>query len=118
MNVSTSLLFLHGHIVDPGLAVSLAAAPAARAPHLTSRSPAMDLFKSLMYLGGRPMHAGHNYDLEEPFEPTFGNRVASERLFGKDTLTREVPTREAPLRRRQSRQRQPRAVEGLAQGCG
>jgi len=80
MKLYRDLLFLHGHIADPALAISLAADnPAAPA----FRSPAMDLFKSLMYLGGRPMHSGHNYDLDEPFEPSFGNHVANERLFGK-----------------------------------
>ena len=27
----------------------------------------------LLYLGGRPMHAGHNLDIEEPFEQLGGN---------------------------------------------
>ena len=80
--LSAGLLFLHGHIADPALATQLAAA-GERDSTPTSRRPAMDLFKSLMYLGGRPMHAGHNYDLDEPFEPSFGNRVATERVFGR-----------------------------------
>ena len=101
--LSAGLLFLHGHIADPALARSLAAAEE-RTP--TSRSSTMDLFKSLMYLGGRPMHAGHNYDLGEPFEPGFGNRVAAERAFGR-TLpeTQQVP-------------RLSQAAEPCAPGCG
>ena len=104
--LSAGLLFLHGHITDPALAATLAAAQD-RPSTPTSRSPAMDLFKSLMYLGGRPMHPGHNYDLEEPFEPSFGNRVATERTFGR-TLPRDVPQR-APL---------PQAGDACLQGCG
>jgi hypothetical protein len=81
MKVYRDLLFLHGHIADPALAASLAADEDPESP--TYRSPVMDLFKSLMFLGGRPMHSGHNFDLDEPFEPSFGNQVANERLFGK-----------------------------------
>ena len=101
--LSAGLLFLHGHIADPALAATLAQD---RTPTPTQRRPAMDLFKSLMYLGGRPMHAGHNYDLDEPFEPGFGNRVAAERAFGR-TLpeTQQVP-------------RLSQAAEPCAPGCG
>ena len=67
----------------------------------------MDLFKSLMYLGGRPMHPGHNYDLDEPFEPAFGNRVATERVFGR--TSRDVPRQRAPMA-------QP--ADACLQGCG
>lgn len=107
MKIYRDLLFLHGHIADPVLAASLAtddsrdAAPA-------FRSPAMDLFKSLMYLGGRPMHSGRNYDLDEPFE-TFGNHVANERLFGKPLPASNAPREVRPVP----------AAQGLAaQGCG
>ena len=103
--LSAGLLFLHGHITDPGLAASLAASQD-RPSSPMSRSPAMDLFKSLMYLGGRPMHPGHNFDLDEPFEPSFGNRVATERVFGR-TLPRDVPQR-ATLQ----------AADACLQGCG
>lgn len=41
----------------------------------------MNLFQSLMYLGGRPMTAGHNDDIEEPFPRAYGNRAASLRPF-------------------------------------
>ena len=102
--LSAGLLFLHGHITDPALATTLAAGQD-RLSTPTSRSPAMDLFKSLMYLGGRPMHPGHNFDLDEPFEPSFGNRVATERQFGR-TLSRDVP------------QRAPLAQDACLQGCG
>jgi hypothetical protein len=105
MNIYTGLLFLHGHIADAGLAASLAAdepaktdagsrSPARRAapsrPVRTPdhhgflshpRRPVMRLFQTLMFLGGRPMTAGHNDDIDEPFPQAYGNRVASERAF-------------------------------------
>jgi hypothetical protein len=109
MNLYSGLLFLHGHITDPALAATLAASAEDRASTPTSRSLAMDLFKSLMYLGGRPMHSGHNYDLDESFEPSFGNHVASERVFGK-TLSRPVPQ----LRHGSLAQ----AADPCVQGCG
>jgi hypothetical protein len=79
MNLYKGLLFLHGHVADTDLACRLtddvpakitpvAAAPAAR------RAPARPgrvwraLLRNLWMLGGRPMTAGHNDDLEEPFE--------------------------------------------------
>ena len=40
-------------------------------PAVTARSssqPRPGLLSRLQYLGGRPMHAGHNFDLEDPFE--------------------------------------------------
>jgi hypothetical protein len=104
--LSAGLLFLHGHIADPALAKTLAAG-GERPSTPTPRRPAMDLFKSLMYLGGRPMHPGHNYDLEEPFEPTFGNRVATERLFGR------TPPHDAA-----QRLPVPQAADACLQGCG
>jgi hypothetical protein len=109
MKVYRDLLFLQGYVADPALARSLATDedPATAPPAF--RSHAMDLFKSLMYLGGRPMHSGHNYDLDEPFEPSFGNRVASERVFG-GTLPLPAAARES---------RPAPATRGLAaQGCG
>ena len=101
MKLYRDLLFLHGHIADPALAASLATDDDPAAP--VFRSSAMDLFKSLMYLGGRPMHPGHNYDLDEPFEPSYGNRVATERLFG--TLPQDAATARTP-------------AEPCLQGCG
>ena len=41
----------------------------------------MRLFQTLMFLGGRPMTAGHNNDIDEPFPLNYGNRAASERAF-------------------------------------
>ncbi|WP_417471969.1 hypothetical protein [Luteimonas mephitis] len=105
MNIHSGLLFLDGHIADPGLALSLSIDPqradaaggdhavrgdaptgstrgAARRPLPQSmRRHAMNLFQTLLFLGGRPMTAGHNYDAGEPFPQTYGNRVASARMF-------------------------------------
>jgi len=105
MNIYTGMLFLDGHIADASLADSLSAGPqgpdaadggrSARgdapsgltrgADHHPLPQPmrrhAMNLFQTLMFLGGRPMTAGNNYDIGEPFPQTYGNRVASGRAF-------------------------------------
>lgn len=60
MSLFKSLLFLHGHIVRPE-DVELLAGNLARPSRANPLGP-------LRFLGGRPMHAGHNYDVEEPFE--------------------------------------------------
>ena len=106
--LSAGLLFLHGHITDPALASALATAQD-RPATPTPRSSAMDLFKSLMYLGGRPMHPGHNFDLDEPFEPDFGNRAANARLFGPTPLRQDAPTGRQDARAR--------AAAPCASGC-
>ena len=46
------------------------------------RNP-MTLFKSLLYLGGLESIDSRIGEEEESFGPTYGNRVASERTFGK-----------------------------------
>ena len=106
MNIATSLLFLGGHIADVGLATSLSspqsvadgdqtmderpdnatssASPGTRQALASSpKEPAMNLFQSLMFLGGRPMTAGHNDDIDEPFPRTYGNRVASRQWLAR-----------------------------------
>ena len=55
------LLFLQGHIADADLARTLAGG--VRVPR-SRQHPG--LLGRLRYLGGRPMHAGWNFDLEEP----------------------------------------------------
>jgi len=112
MNLS-GLLFLHGHIADAALGSALATPAASSAP--SPRSAPMDLFKSVMYLGGRPMHAGHNYDLEEPFEPEFGNRVATRRVFG---ALAPVATPDARPGHRAAPRVDERARRLAAAGCG
>lgn len=107
MSLYRDLLFLHGHIADPQLAAELSAAratepgPAAGATSAlskTSNLPSawrdpMTLFKSLLYLGGLESIDSRIGEEEESFGPTYGNRVASERTFGKrapDRLHRRV----------------------------
>ena len=91
MKLWTSLLFLHGHVADASLATDLAGeeapagtreAPRTRTPRRAAtrlhadRKPckagAARLLRNLEYLGGRPMTAGHNDDIEEPFPRPIG----------------------------------------------
>ena len=58
------LLFLHGHIADATLARGLAQDDSAT--DAADAKQAGALLRSLALLGGRPMHAGFNFDLEEP----------------------------------------------------
>jgi hypothetical protein len=76
MNLFKGLMFLEGHFTRPEdlqddfaplgnriaterwRAENAGAAPA----------PKLGLLAQLQFLGGRPMHAGHNLDLDEPFE--------------------------------------------------
>ncbi len=63
---------------DPGTSPQVAShrrsLPAVRtaAPLASSRKRGGVLAR-LLYLGGRPMHAGHNLDVEEPFEQLAGD---------------------------------------------
>jgi hypothetical protein len=123
MNIYTGLLFLDGHVANPGLAVSLANGPSApdaadggqaargdaplRSIRGAERRPlpqsmrrhAMTLFQTLMFLGGRPMTAGHNYDVGEPFPQTYGSRAASGRMFKRlGTRRRDDDRRQSPPR--------------------
>ena len=65
--ISRGLDFLQGgggfEQADSDAAQTAGSARAAPARHRLAR-----LLRTLGYLGGRPMHAGHNEDLEEPFE--------------------------------------------------
>lgn len=93
MNLYKDLLFLHGHIADPRLAAALSAPAASTAPASTPqqrpnpgediRRHPMDLFKSVLYLGGLQSIDSRIGEEEERFGPTYGNRVASARAFGK-----------------------------------
>lgn len=74
------LMFLQGHIVHPEDATIPPAlgnrAASARwfaahggDGHAGKAAPeALSAIEHLSFLGGRPMHAGHNLDLDEPFE--------------------------------------------------
>lgn len=74
------LMFLQGHFTRPedldGGAAAQARAPQqpaspqpapAQAP-APEPAPRLGLLQNVWLLGGRPMHAGHNTDLEEPFD--------------------------------------------------
>lgn len=88
MNLYTNLLFLHGYLLD---ACAVDDHPSASKPGTTAtgtdaadtpRSTAMNLFKSLLYLGGLESITSRIGEEEEAFGPTYGNRVASARAFG------------------------------------
>lgn len=113
MKILTGMLFLDGHIAHPDLAVSLAAPPSpAITPPATpipdpsepgtllpARRHPMNLFQSLMFLGGRPMTAGHNDDIEEPFPRVYGNRAATRQWLGlapRQRRTREKADMQPP----------------------
>ncbi len=74
MNLFKGLLFLEGHFTRPEDLDDDFARPGDRAAGGDGRgtgvrpAPALGVLASLQFLGGRPMHAGHNLDLEEPFE--------------------------------------------------
>ena len=59
------LLALEGYLVPSD---DLDDALASESEALPARSPLESIVHQLSFLGGRPMHAGHNLDLEEPFE--------------------------------------------------
>ena len=104
MNLYTHLLFLHGYLPDPGAVADLPPAPTPRttAPGkdaaATPRSTAMNLFKSLLYLGGLESITSRIGEEDEAFGPTYGNRVASARAFGTPASPR--PRQAAPAARR------------------
>ena len=106
MNVQThrlfkDLLFLHGHVADPRLGVELSGTEptetrqAATTPGTPEESH-MNLFKSFWLLGGLASIDPRVEDEETGFGPSFGNRIASERTFGKtpDEKQRELRARQ------------------------
>lgn len=74
------LMFLQGHVihpedgtVPPALGNRAAserwfAAHGGDGKRGEAHAPGFSLAEHLAFLGGRPMHAGHNLDLDEPFE--------------------------------------------------
>jgi hypothetical protein len=75
------LMFLQGHVVHPEDATvppafgNRAASDQWFARHrgdgrasATTLAHGFSAIQHLQFLGGRPMHAGHNLDLDEPFE--------------------------------------------------
>ena len=93
MSIYSDLLFLQGHIADPRLAAALSTPAASSAsPSIQQHRPVagedtrrhpMDLFKSVLYLGGLQSIDSRIGEEEASFGPTYGNRVASARTFGK-----------------------------------
>lgn len=89
MNLFKGLMFLEGHFTRPedidddfaplgnraasrhwqGVHTGPAVEPApSSSVGARDASPRLGLLQNLWLLGGRPMHAGHNLDVEEPFE--------------------------------------------------
>ena len=107
MNVQThrlfkDLLFLHGHVADPRLGAALADDTEQAATEQAATTPGtpeeshMNLFKSLWLLGGLESIDPRIEDEETGYGPSYGNRIASERTFGKPRLDAK---REAPVRK-------------------
>lgn len=86
MNLFKSLLFLHGYVADPQLAIELEARPSA--PTISQWSENMNFFKSLLYLGGLGPITSRVGEEEETYGQTYGNRIASEQKFGKPSAAR------------------------------
>jgi hypothetical protein len=106
------LMFLHGHFtrpedLDPGFAPLGNRAASARwfagnpGDGATADAPARPrrrahpptgvvarLLHDLEYLGGRPMTAGHNVDIEEPFPQSVATASAKQRARSKPCATR------------------------------
>jgi hypothetical protein len=96
------LLFLHGHVADPSLALSLSGPTPERAT-TRHRSTPMNFFKSLMYLGGLESVDLRINEDGSPYRP-YGNHEASAARFG--ATPRTAPTareRRQPERRRVAR---------------
>ena len=89
MNLFKSLLYLHGHIADPQLAVDLARSPLT--PTIPQWRKTMNFFKSMLYLGGLGSITSRVGEEEETYGQTYGNRIASEQKFGKQPSTRPQP---------------------------
>ena len=80
-DIFKGLMFLQGHLVQPedgtvppvlgnrAASARWFAAPGGDGRHGEARvQPGFSLAEHVAFLGGRPMHAGHNLDLDEPFE--------------------------------------------------
>ncbi|GAB3387746.1 hypothetical protein [Lysobacter fragariae] len=108
MNIWTGLLFLEGAIADPALAQELAGDdatatdPAPRRTYPSTRNPekTMNLFKGLLYLldndpPASPVLVDNRRfgaaTAAAEFAAELGNRVASERWFGKARASDEQP---------------------------
>lgn len=116
MKLWTSLLFLHGHIADASLATDLAGEKAPAGTDETSRPPtlrratsrprtghvrwkasAARLLRNLEYLGGRPMTAGHNVDIEEPLPQSVATAPAKRSTRTTSSRTKPCVTRHGAI---------------------
>jgi hypothetical protein len=125
MSPYRDLLFLHGHVADPDLATALATSPAL--PSRRSQGPAtapqrphqwrepMNLFKSLLYLGGLESMDSRIGEEEEAYGHTYGNRIASEHVFGKRAAARRP---QATASRRDVQAGAEDRLGCVAGGCG
>lgn len=86
--ISRGMMFIEGSIATPDALDSVdrperADAPSARpAPSPESKRKAFSLYEDLLFLGGRPMTAGHNDDIDESFPQIrdTGSQPGSHRL--------------------------------------
>ena len=75
--ISRGMMFIEGSITmpdrtqqDAGATVISRSSPSPGAPPAKQRKKAFGLYEDLLFLGGRPMTAGHNDDIDEPFPQT------------------------------------------------
>lgn len=92
--ISRGMMFIQGHIAtparleiihkpEPASAASASASPSKRSRLSRGwRVKAARLLHNLEFLGGRPMHAGHNDDLDEPFPQPRNRAVAKRKSCG------------------------------------
>ena len=73
--ISRGMMFIEGNVATPAAleATTGAGTPRhlpARPRRRAARRSGFSLYEDLLFLGGRPMTAGHNDDIEEPFPQT------------------------------------------------
>ena len=86
--ISRGMMFIEGNIATPTGQDRAEQAGPVRVPESRkspARSPispalrkkALHLYQDLLFLGGRPMTAGHNDDIDEPFPQTYADEPQS-----------------------------------------
>lgn len=73
--ISRGMMFIEGNVATPAALEATAGAGTprhlpARPRRRAARRSGFSLYEDLLFLGGRPMTAGHNDDVEEPFPQT------------------------------------------------
>ncbi|MET0893079.1 MAG: hypothetical protein ABWY01_05870 [Pseudoxanthomonas sp.] len=73
--ISRGMMFIEGNVATPAALDPDDRRPAWRPSHPRRRparnaDPGFSFYEDLLFLGGRPMTAGHNEDTEEPFPQT------------------------------------------------